>query len=326
MTTPKRSRDFSATCYSQLEEPYVIPHLGTYTRGQVERCPSTGKLHWQLYVYTTTHLSIKGICKRHPHISFQVAHDPEALRAYVGKDDSRVAGPFEWGTPPLQGRRSDLESACATIRECGLKRALELHPTQCVKFHKGLAVYADIVRPRYERSVLLWDWQRDALAEVLSDVSDRRVFWYVDHSGCSGKSTLAQQLVQLHGAAIFTNGRYSDLAYAYDYEPIVVLDLPRDIGELKDIYSFVEALKNGFITSTKYESKTKFFKPPTVVVFSNHPPAEGALTHDRLKLTDISHHGKVREESPPYKAPFQQAQAQAFHAASFYEEAHASDE
>jgi hypothetical protein len=57
------------------------------------------------------------------------------------------------------------------------------------------------------------------------------------------------------------------------------------------VYNFVEALHDGRITNTKYESQTVFFKQPHVMIFTNHEieiRSDFTLSRDRwnvMKLT-----------------------------------------
>lgn len=63
----------------------------------------------------------------------------EEAVAYCSKDDTRVAGPFEYGHLDIcQGRRSDLANAIAALELGGIPAVLEEFPREWVKFNRGL--------------------------------------------------------------------------------------------------------------------------------------------------------------------------------------------
>lgn len=300
----KQNRHWQVTDY-EVREPYVIPQYGDYTVGQVERCPDTEKLHWQLYCYTKERLSIKAFKKRYPTVHFEVANNPDALRKYGQKEESRVAGPFEWGEAPAQGKRTDLHEAIATWQRHGKRKACEDHPDVIAKYHKGIQFVVDATEPLYVPPVLeLREHQRTLLDSFLSDNNPRHVYYLYDQCGGSGKSTFADYLYRVHGAAVFTEGKYADLAFAYQCESIVVFDLARaQEKELsKDVFRFIEGLSDGRITSTKYESKVKTFKPAKCIVMSNTSCDITLLSSDRWIHVDWSNHGQGSQVPPAFEA------------------------
>jgi len=53
-------------------------------------------------------------------------------------------------------------------------------------------------------------------------------------------------------------------------------------------YGEIEDIKNGFITNFKYETGSKKFNAPHVVIFSNDPPFDTtAFSKDRWKIHKI---------------------------------------
>lgn len=63
---------------------------------------------------------------------------PDAIE-YCGKEDTRVAGPIVWGTPPAAGTRTDLtEIASKVIEGTALKDIATDHPAHYVRYHRGL--------------------------------------------------------------------------------------------------------------------------------------------------------------------------------------------
>ncbi len=76
-----------------------------------------------------------------------------------------------------------------------------------------------------------------------------------------------------HNAFIVSGGKVADIAHAYDEQPIVCFDLSRTMVDHCDhVYSMIEKFKDGCIFSGKYESRTKIFDVPHVIVFANFKP------------------------------------------------------
>jgi len=67
----------------------------------------------------------------------------------------------------------------------------------------------------------------------------------------------------------------------------VIWDLPRENkGFISS--STVEAVKNGMVCNTKYETGVKLFNAPHVIIFSNYPPENvEELSKDRWVVEEI---------------------------------------
>lgn len=78
---------------------------------QLEKAPSTGKLHLQgcFYCYRDTSLSIAHGFFGGLSAWIQPARNYKACWEYCQKDDTRIAGPWAHGPPPAQGHRTDLD-------------------------------------------------------------------------------------------------------------------------------------------------------------------------------------------------------------------------
>jgi len=77
----------------------------------------------------------------------------QQARDYCLKDEakSRKPGtvPIEFGTwEKSPGKRTDLEAACQTAKQHGLKRVAEEHPVEFVKYARGLGTYIDILQKK----------------------------------------------------------------------------------------------------------------------------------------------------------------------------------
>lgn len=204
--------------------------------------------------------------------------------------------PEEWGQPNKQGKRTDLQD----LRELAVAGASDLEmgaalPSAHARFYKWAAMQREQARALREKERLaeeFADWEprlwQGAILERLEAQSSRSVTWIVDVEGGAGKSQLAEYLAVTKNAFVVTNGKQTDIAYAYNDEPVVVFDWPRDVED-RVPYGLVEMFKNGRIFVGKYESRTRIFKRPKVLVLTNFMPEIGKLSADRWDIHELLH-------------------------------------
>jgi translation initiation factor 2 beta subunit (eIF-2beta)/eIF-5 len=132
-----------------------------------------------------------------------------------------------------------------------------------------------------------YGWQLYVMDIINIQPEKREIWWFWDKDGKKGKSDLAKYLYVRYNATVLNNGRFTDIACAIPEQPkIVVFDLPRTL-ESKVNYTAIECIKNGMIFSGKYESKTKAYNPPHVIVFANFEPCKETLSLDRWIVVNI---------------------------------------
>lgn len=222
-------------------------------------------------------------------------------RDYCMKD-GRVWESCEFQERNEQGRRTDLESVYEAIKD-GMNQddVLDSFPTEYIKYKKALD---SIIQRRDEKkdeldavaeeeSVTLKEWQDNLFNELKGKASKEKIIWITDKNGKSGKSFLSRYLINNLKSVFYSNDfNVNNNAYAYHGQKIVIFDLPRGYArkaESKE-YDILEGLKNGLLFSSKYESKTKRFPIPHVVVLSNfYPTCEGlsAYKWDLRKIEDM---------------------------------------
>lgn len=131
-------------------------------------------------------------------------------------------------------------------------------------------------------------WQQQILDIIEEEPDDRTIYWLIDKKGGCGKTFLTKYLAMTGKAFVVSAfGGTRDIstvisgAIASGWDKrVFIADLPRS-AEVKAIYEPLEAIKNGLITSTKYEGRTMVFKSPHVIVFANFEPNVRALSRDR---------------------------------------------
>lgn len=195
-----------------------------------------------------------------------------------------------------QGARTDWKQIRDFIEiNPNFKKVFTEFPEYAIKYHSGIQKCIDTViseeneRNLIERykSVTLRRWQDRLLKDVSYKPDDRKIIWYVDEKGGKGKTWIAKYLIAKEKAAYFTNGKTADIAHAYKGERVCIFDFPRSSEEQIN-YGVVEKIKDGIVFASKYDSKTKVFDNPHVVVFSNFRPNMSAMSADRWDIREIS--------------------------------------
>nr|WAE42491.1 MAG: replication associated protein [Cressdnaviricota sp.] len=139
---------------------------------------------------------------------------------------------------------------------------------------------------------VLRPWQR--MIEMIFEMepNDRTIHWFWEGKGNIGKSAFVKYMVVKHKALFCDGGKKSDIINLVfnnnmDECKCVIWDLPRSTkGSVS--YSSLEAIKNGMICNTKYETGVKVFDPPHIFVFANYPPDKpDELSSDRWNINEI---------------------------------------
>jgi len=262
-------------------------------RFQGEVCPTTGRPHIQGYIELTCPQRISALVKWLPGAHFEVRKGtPDQARDYCMEEDTRVAGPWERGVyGGAQGKRSDIDGARDAILAGATRREVyNVHSEVAAKYPRYVDTMLRFAREDAVDKILeieaLYPYQQLVLDLVEEEPDSRTVNWFYDPVGNHGKTYLSKYLVDAKGAFYTNGGKSVDLAYAYNGESIVIFDYVRESEEYVG-YGVIEQLKNGIAMSTKYESVTKRFQIPHVIVMANFMPAKGKLSQDRIKLITI---------------------------------------
>lgn len=131
------------------------------------------------------------------------------------------------------------------------------------------------------KTMKLRKWQMDLKRLLEREPDQRKIYWFYDRQGNKGKSWMAKYLDTTTDCITLSNGKTADLYHAYHGQRTVVFDLSRAQGEIFN-YDAMEHIKNGHVFSGKYDSKTKCYDVPHVVVFANCEPDYEKFSEDRL--------------------------------------------
>ena len=116
---------------------------------QAEKCPTSGRVHWQGYIHVNTPVGLATLQRELglPGVHAEVRRgNHQEAREYCRKEESRVPGslPIEIGDPPAQGSRTDLDHLKAVLRCEGLIGAFEADFTSTVRFYRGFEKYLSL--------------------------------------------------------------------------------------------------------------------------------------------------------------------------------------
>lgn len=168
-----------------------------YIKFQYERGKNDGTLHYQgvcWFKQNISHTTFKSKTCNSIHAT-PVKFIDKACD-YCGKDDTRVEGPWEAGTKPRQGQRTDLLKCKSIIDDGGgLKDLFQKEFTNTVKHHRGLILYMQVVnKDRFRK------WQtksyiyygaagtgKSEAAKIETEEWGGGTFWLSLESGTGGK-------------------------------------------------------------------------------------------------------------------------------------------
>jgi len=273
---------------------------------QQELCPTTQKMHYQGYVVFKSKIKFSTMKNLWPKTCFFHRRGSHIqAKTYCQKEESRVAGPWEYGSdsmvPHDMGSRTDLNE----VRDAFLNGATQREVAnkwfpQWVRYDKAFSEYANMLKEEktaqwFNEQLCLetmWPWQVEAMALVLKyGQSDRVCLWIWESVGKTGKTRLGLRIKYVYSGFFCQNGKSEHVACAYNGEPIVALNYTRKYEGFIN-YSIIESFKDGQLFSPKYNSNVKAFKPPSVVVFANFPPEVNSLSVDRWDVRQLTKSGK----------------------------------
>lgn len=178
----------------------------------------------------------------------------EALRLYSMKKTTRVLGP--WADHRLFDLTDDFDESCIPS--------------------------------------ILYPWQQ-SLHDLCMGLPDQRtIHWISDIVGNSGKTSFVDYMEYHYG---FPHYQYSDSKDTFNLvskemqRKAYFFDLSRTKPKLfstDDIYACLEAVKNGSIVNSKYETSRSRMRRPHVIVFANQEPDYDRMSLDRWKVYTIN--------------------------------------
>lgn len=251
---------------------------------------SSGTPHLQGFVSFSTRVRRSYVIEQIGPAHCTVAkHIDESIR-YCKKDGDF----FELGKPPSgRGSRTDIDSFKLAVT-AGCLDLKKLREDFSVVYAKYPRFCQDYVQDSMPKKVVpffpLRKWQ-GALYDALKLAPDpRTIHFIVDYNGNAGKSWFGHYYCYMHdNAQVLLPGKKADMAYMLNLLiRVLFIDAPRSKqGEFLQ-YDFLEDVKNGYIFSSKYESRCKQMQPCHVVVFMNEEPDMNKLSKDRYCIRRVN--------------------------------------
>lgn len=153
----QKGRNYRLTIFNDQLLPNEHTQGLRYFVYQKEKCPDTGRIHYQTFLQYKNALRLTTVRRRFPSTDVRIADNPEGARNYCMKLDTRQEPPVEWGTFVTQGKRSDLSEFADLVRQGKRKRDLILtHPCVIARYRHFYQDLAENQRPeRRPRQVIL---------------------------------------------------------------------------------------------------------------------------------------------------------------------------
>ncbi len=301
----------------------------------LEVCPDTYKEHHHAYFQcksrTRCSALLKLLQRNKYHFNLKVSTSaPESAVAYCTPMwRSKERKQFKWeyttrsgdpkeesyifGTLSGQGKRTDWDQV-RRMCEAGVSMLdiTKAFPKLAIQNRTHILSLLEEYRKANQKAptvltdVNMYPWQRSLIDEASAPAGARKVVWINDPVGNTGKSALRNYMFNQKETFIVDSGKYSDVAYQYNCEPIIIFDLPRTTEGYVP-YRVMEKLKDGLISSTKYHSTTKAFPHPHIYVFANFAPDFAALSRDRWDYRTIDAEKEFVALAIPEIVPFNQS-------------------
>lgn len=262
-----------------------------------EICPETGRHHIHVYIYWKSKRSFSAVKKDYPfaHIESRKAEDVQQAVDYVKKDDTkRFPGDWsEYGTQPVD-KRGKVNSWPVILEDIkkgmSMEEITEKYVEEAIRYANGIKSMYELHRPKHKFNILdkygkYNKVQEEILSYVESPTHDREIYWVYDQKGGVGKTDLANHLISNNGFLVFGNAKTADVALAWNGQN-VIFDYSRSQQDHIN-YGVIEDIKNGRIFSGKYQSCTKLYARPKVLVFANFLPDTSKMSEDRWNIVSV---------------------------------------
>nr|QKV51283.1 putative replication associated protein [Crucivirus sp.] len=268
---------------------YDDPNIGFIAYG-LETCPTTLKLHHQGFLQLRTKKTL-GWIKNNLHASVRFAIMKGNFKQNVDycSKESRFTKRGEWTG---QGQRTDLKDAIKKMVDQTFDIEDEENASLMIKYNKGMLYFQNHLtekrcklasKEHFDKTFNVLNINQQFWKSILFYQNRRQILWIVDLTGNLGKSFFSTYMYFYENAFEAENCAGKDLAYAYKGEPYAIFDFERCNEDVIN-YGALEKLKNGKIFSSKYESTSKRFVPPSVCAMSNFKPNIKMFSIDRWMI------------------------------------------
>lgn len=311
MPQTKQSKYWCFTINNPTDEDKPDDWGATYVKYQLEK-GDDGTPHHQGYCEFDKLKRITALKKVNARAHWEQREGTQAQAIeYVSKEETRVEGPWELGTPAVshQGKRTDLDAAIDTLRTEGLAACREQHATAYLKYYKGFKTIAKEdhtakVKIQHKKKFSdreLRPWQSDLDTLLKESPDDRKIMWYWEDTGNVGKTWMAKYLMATRDATVLDCSKKADLTYLLSDHvgDTVIFNLTRSNAEefMGHVYGLCESIKDDLVIQTKYESCHRPLGDQHVIVFSNREPDYEKWSSDRYDVHEITERPTKRQRT-----------------------------
>lgn len=245
-----RNYVFTINNYENNLEPFDFVPEDCFIAWQAE-IGEQGTPHLQGYLELPDKQRISYLKKLHPKAHWEARRGTqEQAIDYATKweDPTYVDGPWSYGEPKNQGKRTDISEFVDSVkRKATDAELIDAHPEQFLKYHKAV------------------DRIRSAFVMPRSEAPDVR--WYWGPTG-TGKTRAAYEEFPEAYFKNMSNGKWWD---GYQGQECVVLDDMR-----KDTFKFHELLRllDRYPMQVEFKGGSTNFNSKTIIITSCFPPEE----------------------------------------------------
>lgn len=240
--------------YPEDWEALLHTHAARFV-AQVEIGEAGGE-HLQFFVTFPEGKTLSAVSKLFPGAHLERSFKPAAAKAYCCKSRTAVEGSLRVKGYDIEGAQKAARWTCKDPLE-----GRELYP-----------------------------WQQRVIDIVNGPVDERKIYWFWEPVGCTGKSTLVKHLCLTNPGCLPAAGKAADMKHlihgwlaGHNELKTLLVDLSRSREQFIS-YEGIEDVKNGLIVNTKYETAVDMFDPPHVICFANWEPDRSALSADRWEV------------------------------------------
>lgn len=247
-----------------------------FAQWQLEKCPTTEKLHHQGFVQLKSQKSMTWLKKNldaTAHWEFCKGSEA-ANERYTSKCETRVEGPWTYGEKVKSGTRTDLKVIAESVKTIGAKRTIQEMPEAYLKCGKKLKELEQILKPvRPDKpEVELYEWQQRVMLWLSTPIQKREIMWIWSEASGKGKSTFYDYVASEYNV-LKGDPEMKRTLYAYDDHQVIWFDIPRQTPLDADFTSQLEALANQTThLSSMFSPMMKLVKAKLIVTCNRPPP------------------------------------------------------
>jgi len=261
---------------------------------QVECCPTTKRDHIQGYLELKSQTRFNQVKQMFApcvvHLEGRKAKSAIPAINYCKKEETRVDGPWEFGTPAVdeaeRGKpKIDWVQVRAKVWACKTWAAVlasedeEVVRACAAKLNYVKELYMTKPQPVFPPEITLRKWQRRVTEMLDGPVEKRRIIWIWSEKSGTGKTTFFDYCSSKYD--VLPGADWANTLFVYDGNAVLWFDRSRsqsdDVRGVDQFYSDLERFSNDTVhTSTKYVPTRKRISAH-VVVTANCPPDERRL-------------------------------------------------